>query len=131
MREREQRQKWEATVTDWRELHRRTTLEKFQYVSYIHCSLLKLVQSHTHLHTHTHTHTHSGYMESDAVHSPPDLEKLRGFLSAEQGRINRRREGLLQELASLRPPAATKVAMYEWMENVSSLHKQLGVCYKR
>ena len=122
MREREQRQKWEATVTDWRELQRRTTLEKFQYVSYTHCSLTSITL------THTHTHTHSGYMESDTVHSPPDLEKLRGFLSAEQGRINCRREGLLQELDSLRPPAATKVAM---MENISSLHKQLGVCYKR
>ena len=66
-------------------------------------------------------------MESEAVCSPPELERLRGFLSAEQGGINRRREGLLQQLGSMRPPTATKMAVYEWMENVSSLHKQLGV----
>ena len=65
-------------------------------------------------------------MASDAVLSPPDLEKLRTFLVAEQASLTKRREELLQKLGSLRPPGASKVAMYEWNESAEKLHQQLG-----
>ena len=61
-----------------------------------------------------------------AVLSPPDLEKLRTFLVVEQGSLTKRREELLQKLGSLRPPRASKVAMYEWNESAEKLHQQLG-----
>ena len=67
----------------------------------------------------------SSYMTSDAVLSPPDLEKLRTFLVAEQASLTKRREELLQKLGSLRPPGASKVAMYEWNESAEKLHQQL------
>ena len=65
-------------------------------------------------------------MVSGAVLSPPDLEKLRTFLVAEQASLTKRREELLQKLGSLRPPGANKVAMYEWNESAEKLHQQLG-----
>ena len=65
-------------------------------------------------------------MESDIVRKPPEMEKLREFLAAEQGSLTRRREELLQQLSSMRPPKATKTAVYEWNESVTKLHKQLG-----
>ena len=66
-------------------------------------------------------------MASDAVLSHPDLEKLRTFLVAEQASLTKRREELLQKLGSLRPPGASKVAMYEWNESAEKLHQQLGM----
>lgn len=65
-------------------------------------------------------------MASDVVLCPPDLEKLRTFLTAEQASLTKRREELLQKLGDLRPPGASKLAMYEWSERVESLHQQLG-----
>ena len=65
-------------------------------------------------------------MASDVVLCPPDLEKLRTFLAAEQAGLTRRREELLQKLACFRPPGASKLAMYEWNESIESLHQQLG-----
>ena len=64
-------------------------------------------------------------MASDVVLSP-DLEKLRTFLVAEQASLTKRREELLPKLGSLRPPEASKVAMYEWNESAEKLHQQLG-----
>lgn len=65
-------------------------------------------------------------MASDVILSPPDMEKLRTFLVAEQASLTKRREELLQKLGSLRPPGASKVAMYEWNESAEKLHQQLG-----
>jgi len=96
MREREHRQKWEAAVVEWRDLMCKTALDKFK-----------------------------SYMASDVVLCPPDLEKLRTFLAAEQASLTKRREELLQKLGDLRPPGASKLAMYEWSESVESLHQQL------
>ena len=58
--------------------------------------------------------------------SPPDLERQKEFLAAEQSAVNRRREELLQQMAGFRPPVTTKSAVYEWKESVEKLNHHLG-----
>ena len=94
----EHRQKWETAVADWRDLTCKTAVDGF----------IK-------------------FMESDKVLDPVDVRKQKGLLAAEQVAINRRREELLQQILGLRPPVATKAALYEWKENVESLNQQLGM----
>ena len=92
----EHRQKWEAAVVEWKDLICKLTLDDF-----------------------------IAFMESGEVLSPPDLERQKELLAAEQAAINRRRGELLQQMVEFRPPAATKSAIYEWKENIESLNQQL------
>ncbi len=65
-------------------------------------------------------------LQCEGLVESPDLKRLKEWLGVEQGGVNRRREELLGQLSSLRPPQASKSAMYEWNETVLKLHKQLG-----
>ena len=100
----EHRQKWESAVLEWKDLICKLTLNQF-----------------------------ISFMESSEVVSPPDLERQKEFLAAEQATVNRRREELLQQMAGFRPPVTTKSAVYEWKESVEKLNHQLGghiICIK-
>ena len=93
----ENRQKWEAAVADWKDLICKLTLDNF-----------------------------ITFMESSEVLSPLDLKRGKELLAAEQAAINRRRRELLQQMTSLRPPMATKSTVYEWKEHIEKLNQQLG-----
>lgn len=93
----EHRQKWEAAVADWKDLICKLTLSDF-----------------------------ITFMESGDVVSPPDIERGKELLAAEQAAINRRRRELLQQMAAFRPPMATKSTVYEWKENIEKFNQQLG-----
>lgn len=67
------------------------------------------------------------FMESSEVVSPPELERQKKLLAAEQAAVNRRREDLLHQMARFRPPTTTKLAVYQWKENVEKLNQQLGI----
>ena len=99
-RMKELRQRWESAVVEWKDLICKLTLNQF-----------------------------ISFMESSEVVSPPELERQKTLLAAEQAAVNRRREELLQQMAGFRPPITTKSAVYEWKENVEKLNQQLGtVC---
>ena len=70
------------------------------------------------------------FMESSDVVSPPELEREKELLAAEQAVVNGRREELLQQMAEFRPPTTTKSAIYEWKQDVEKLNHQLGMCTK-
>ena len=93
----EHRHRWENAVVEWKDLVCKLTLN--QFVS---------------------------FMESSEVVSPPEMERQKELLAAEQAAVNRRREDLLQQMAGFRPPVTTKSAVYEWKENVEKLNQQLG-----
>ena len=97
VRMKEHRQRWESAVVEWKDLICKLTLNQF-----------------------------ISFMESSEVVSPPELERQKELLSAEQAAVNRRREELLQQMAGFRPPVTTKSAVYEWKENVEKLNQQLG-----
>lgn len=92
----EYRQKWEAVVTDWRDLICKLTLNRF-----------------------------IAFIESGEVVTPPELERQKELLAAEQTAVNRRRRDLIQQVVGFRPPSGTKSAIYEWKENVEKLNQQL------
>ena len=96
-RMKEHRQKWEAIIANWKDLICKLTLNNFVT-----------------------------FMESSDVVSPPDIERGKEFLAAEQATINRKRGELLQQMASFRPPMATKSTVYEWKEHIEKLNVQLG-----
>ena len=94
----ELRQRWESAVVEWKDLICKLTLNQF-----------------------------ISFMESSEVVSPPELERQKALLAAEQAAVNRRREELLQQMAGFRPPITTKSVVYEWKENVEKLNQQLGM----
>ena len=93
----EHRHRWENAVVEWKDLVCKLTLNQFVL-----------------------------FMESSEVVSPPEMERQKELLAAEQAAVNRRREDLLQQMAGFRPPVTTKSAVYEWKENVEKLNQQLG-----
>ena len=93
----EHRQRWESAVVEWKDLICKLTLNQF-----------------------------ISFTESSEVVSPPELERQKELLAAEQATVNQRREDLLQQMAGFRPPITTKSAVYEWKENVEKLNQQLG-----
>ena len=96
----EHRQKWESAVAEWKDLICKLTLN--QFISFV---------------------------ESSEVLTPPDLEKQKEFLAAEQTAVNRRREELLRQIAGFRPPVTSKSAVYEWKESMDKLNQQLGTLH--
>ena len=68
----------------------------------------------------------TSFMESEEILRPAEMESLKELLSAEQAAVQRRRMDLLQQMAELRPPRATKTIVYEWGESMEKLHQQLG-----
>jgi hypothetical protein len=91
------RQRWESAVLEWKDLICKLTLNQF-----------------------------ISFMEGSEVVSPPELERQKELLAAEQVAVNRRRKELLKQMAGFRPPITTKSAVYEWKDNVERLNQQLG-----
>ncbi|KAL5484522.1 hypothetical protein EMCRGX_G021038 [Ephydatia muelleri] len=96
MKERELHEQWEAIVCEWKEEVCSDVTSKFR-----------------------------SYMESDAVRDPPELQKVKALLKAEQTAVTRQREELLNQFSAMKPPKATKLAIYEWNEKVLRLQHQL------
>ncbi len=98
-REREHRDRWEGLLEDWRQLICQATLNQFQ-----------------------------AFLSSEPVSDPPGLQRVRESLVAQQRSIQIRREGILEQMATLVPPRATRTMVYEIKSSADKLHKQLGVC---
>ncbi len=97
-REREHRDRWEGLLEEWRELVCQATLNQFQ-----------------------------AFLSSEPVSDPPGLQRVRESLVAEQKSIQRRRERILEQVATLVPPKATRTMVYEVKASADKLHQQLGV----
>ncbi len=66
------------------------------------------------------------FLSSDLITDLPDLQRVRESLIVEQRGIQQRREELLEQVASLVPPKATRTMLYQLKATADKLHQELG-----
>eukprot|EP00118_Oscarella_pearsei_P002959 m.12399 g.12399 ORF g.12399 m.12399 type:complete len:1507 (+) comp24025_c0_seq1:45-4565(+) len=71
------------------------------------------------------------FMNSPAVLSPPEINKLISFMTAKQQAMNKRRLDLLHQFGKLCPPSCTKTAIYGWNSSMRKIQEDLGTLHER
>ncbi|XP_074627275.1 coiled-coil domain-containing protein 180-like [Acropora palmata] len=87
---------WEKRVEDWRVLQCNLAVNKF-----------------------------SDFMNSSLIKDPPELRQKFELFTAEQRSLNKKRLDLLESLRNMRPPNATKSAVYQWNTALMETCRQL------
>ncbi len=95
--EREWRDRWEGLLKDWKQLVCQATLNQFQI-----------------------------FLSSELIADPPDFQRVKEHLIAEQRGIQQRREELLEQVGALAPPKATRTIIYLLKATADKLHQELG-----
>lgn len=93
---------WQKRVEDWRVLKCKEAVEKF-----------------------------SDFMNSSVIKDPPELRRKFDLFTAEQRTLNKKRLDLLESLRNMRPPNATKSAVYQWNTALAEVCRQLDEVHSR
>lgn len=95
-REKAQRTVWRRRLEEWKKLNTKLAVESFKE-----------------------------FMTTPAVVSPPGVENVRMSLITDQEVLNRQRLELVETLCDMKPPNATKSAVYRWRQDMKSLTSEL------